>query len=291
MRTPTWEASAGALAAFFGTFAPLIKADAWTLTLADGTVLRWSGADAPLTFGGNTFALGPGVTRGQIKWREGISTDTLDVHLTDIVGTEINGVELPAFLLARGLDGAEIKLERLFLDLSATPVGALLWFLGDFEDGEGDRHEASITVASFTRRCEVSVPRDVYQTQCSNQVFDGRCLASRAAFTTTGAASSGTDSYRATFGISGLGKPDGWADLGKITMTSGPNTGIRRTCKRHTTTALTALQPWPFPVSPGETFSLQAGCDRMMATCDAKFANTVHFRIGTPFIPVPETVL
>lgn len=293
MRTPTWESSTGALAALFLTAAPLIKADCWTITLLDGTVLRWSGADTPLTFDGNTFVLGPGITRGQVKWRVGVSTDTLDMHLTNIVDTEINGVPLPAFIRARGLDGAEVKLERLFMGLDAVPVGALLWFVGDVDDVEGDRHEAVVSVASFTKRLEVSVPRDAYQTQCSNQVYDKRCLVSRASFTVAGTATSDSDSYRSSFSTSALGKPTGWGDLGLITMTSGANNGVSRTCKLHSASPakVTALQPWPFVVETGDTFNLEAGCDRMKATCESKFSNVIHFRVGTPFIPVAETVL
>lgn len=293
MRIPTWEVSTGALAALFTSGVPLFKADAWTFTLADGTVLRWSGADVPLIFNSRTFALGPGITRGQIKWRVGITSDTLNVALTDILGTTINGQGLAAFIRARGLYNAQVRLERVFAPASTmTLTGALLWFVGDVDDVEGDRHEARLTVASFTKRLEVSVPRDVYQTQCSNQLFDKRCTLSRATFTVTGAATSGTDSFRSTFSVSSPGgKPTGWADLGRITMTSGPNAGISRTCKKHTTTSIQVLQPWPFAVTTGETFSLEAGCDRMKATCEgSKFSNVIHFR-GQPFIPAAETVL
>ena len=293
MRTPTWESSPGALAALFATGVPLFLADAWTVTLADGTVLRWSGADVPLTFNGNTFDLGPTITRGQVKWRVGITTDTLTMSLNDAVGTTINGKGLMAFIAARGLYAAQVQLERVFAPATdpLNPTGALLWFVGDVDDVEGDRYEARLIVASFTKRLEVAVPRDVYQTQCANQLFDKRCTLSRATYKVTGAATSDSDSYRSTFSVSGLGKPTGWADLGRITMTSGANAGISRTCKKHTTTALTALQPWPFPVDTGDTFSLEAGCDRMKATCESsKFNNLIHFR-GQPFVPAAETVL
>lgn len=295
MRTPTWESSPGALEDLFLSGATLFKADAWTFTLAGGAVIRWSGAEIPLTFNGNTFDLGPGLTRGYIKWRVGITTDTLSVAVTDIVGTLINGQSLPSFIRRRGFDNAQVLLERVFAraDNPTALVGALPWFVGDVDDVEGDRNEAQITVASFTRRLEVAVPRDVYQTQCSNLVFDPRCKADKAAFTVTGTATSDSDSYRTTFTSSALGKPIGWGDLGVITMTSGANAGVSRTCKRHTTppATLTALQPWPFDVAIGDTFSLVAGCDRMAATCNSKFANLANFRIGTPYVPAAETVL
>lgn len=291
MRTPSWETSPGALAALFNEFGPLIKADAWTVTLKNGTVLRWSGAADPLLLGSRLFVLGPGIERTLMKWRVGISSDSLTMTLTDIEGTLIGGQSLPAVIRAGGLIGAQVQLERVYWrPTDAGPVGALLWFLGDVEEPEGDRYAATIRVASFTKRLEVAVPRDVYQTQCSNQVFDPRCGLSAAAYTVAGVVTAGTTGFRTTFGHA-LGQPDGWGSLGIVAMTTGANAGISRTCKQQTTTQIVALQPWPFPVVPGDTFTLRAGCDRLKATCEsAKFNNKPRFR-GRPYIPAPETVL
>lgn len=291
MRTPAWETSPGALAGLFGEFGPLLKADLWTVTLTNGTVLRWSGADTALQVGPNYFALGPGIRRSRIKWRIGISSDMLTVQLTDIAGTVIAGKPLQAFILARGFNGARVLLERAFWRPSdAGPVGTLLWFLGEVDDGEGDRHESTLQVASFTKRLEVAVPRDVYQTQCANQVFDARCGLSAAAFTVAGTVTVASSSYRTTFGHA-LAQPAGWGSLGVVAMTSGANAGLARTCKLHSAGEIVALQPWPADVAVGDTFTLRAGCDRLKATCtSSKFSNGARFR-GQPFIPAPETVL
>lgn len=291
MRTPTWETSPGALLAMFNEFGPLIKADVWTITLASGQVLQWSGADAPLQLGPRFFALGPGLKRSRIKWRIGISTDMLTVQVTDIEHTVIGNQPLPAFIRARGFNGARVQLERAYWRPSDPgPVGALLWFLGDVDDADGDRYEATLQVASFTKRLEVATPRDVYQTQCANQVFDPWCGLAESAYTVAGTVTAASTGFRTTFGHA-LAQPVGWGSLGLITMTSGANAGQRRTCKEHTAGSLVALQPWPFPVAAGDTFTLRAGCDRLKATCESpKFNNAARFR-GQPLIPVPETVL
>ena len=290
MRTPSWETSAGALAAMFGEFGPLIKADLWTITLGDGTELLWSGADAPLQVGPRYFALGPGVKRTQIRWRVGISTDTLTMTLTDVASTLIAGKPLQAFIRSRGFRNARVKLERAFWRSSdAGPVGCLPWFFGDVDDAEGDRSEGVITVSSFTKRLEVAVPRDVYQTQCLNQLFDARCGLVASTYTVAGSVTAGTTGFRTTFGHS-LVQPAEWGSLGIVTMTSGANAGQSRTCRQQTTTQIVALQPWGSPIVAGDTFTLRAGCDRLLATCTTKFNNRLRFR-GQPFIPAPETVL
>lgn len=291
MRTPTWESSKGSLAAYFATGKPLRIADVWTFTLASGAQIRWSGADVPITVGGRYFALGPGVTRGLLKWRVGISSDTLSCTLNDIGGTVINGQPLPAFVRAGGFDGATVLLERVFFEPGAiVPLGALLWFVGDVEDAEGDRYEAVLQMASFTKRLEVAVPRDVYQPQCLNRVYGKYCGLSAAAWTIAGTAASSTDGYRSSFAHGITTKPAGWGTLGLITFTGGANLGVSRTCRAHSATHLQALQPWPYAVAPGDTFTLRAGCDQLKATCESKFSNKARFR-GTPFVPASETVL
>jgi len=231
MRTPTWESSTGALAAMFAEAGPMILADAWTIKLASGTLLQWSGIDAPFSLGARAFTLGPGITRNRLKWRVGISTDTLSMTLTDIVGTTINGQGLAAFIRARGFAGAQVTLERAFWrPTDAGPVGALGWFWGDIEDADGDRYQANITVASWTKRLDVAVPNGVYQTTCLNDLFGYACGLSRAANTISAAATSATTAARTTFSHAISAKPAGWGTLGRITMTSGANAGISRTC-------------------------------------------------------------
>lgn len=272
---------------------PLIKADAWTFTLPSGQAFRWSSADVPFTLGPRTFVLGPGLVRDQVKWRVGISTDTLRVRITDNTALVINGQPLAAFIAQRGFDSASVTLERVFWRASDSgPVGALTWFVGEVDDGEGDRYEASITIASFTKRLEVAVPNGVYQASCLNRVFDGRCGLSSAAWVVNGVASSGSNSYRNSFNHSlpGGSYPSGWGSLGLVTMTSGFNAGVSRTVKLQDAVSIQVVQPWPAPVAAGDTFTLRAGCDRAMATCDSKFNNLNRFR-GTPLVPVPETLL
>ena len=293
MRTPTWETSTGALAAMFAEFGPVIFGECWTITLADGTVLRWSGHDTSLTLGSRTFVLGPGIIRSRLKWRVGISTDTMTMTLLDILSTTINGQGLYAFVRGRGLVGARIQLERAFWRPSDTgPVGAILLFDGDYEDSEIDRVECVVRVSSWTKRLNVAVPNGVYQSQCLNSLFDGVCGLSRAAFTVSSAATTPTTLYRTAFGhnLNAGSYPTDWGTLGRITMTSGANAGISRTCKLHTASQLVALQPWPFPVAAGDSFSLEAGCDRDFATCRDKFANINAFR-GHPYVPAAETIL
>jgi hypothetical protein len=64
MRTPIWESSAGALVALLNGRNPMRKPiDCHTVTLLNGTVLRWSDGEASVTFGGTACRWTPCASR------------------------------------------------------------------------------------------------------------------------------------------------------------------------------------------------------------------------------------
>lgn len=292
MRTPTWESSAGALATLLNSGAPLNKADVYVITLANGTVLRWSGADVAITFGGNTYTLGPGITRSRVRFVVGVEVSTLEIQLLDILGTTISGKALLPFIAGRGFYGANLQLLKVFWGLSDTgPVGALNWFTGRVTDCDVDRYEARLSVKSGLELLDTMVPREVYQPGCLNTLFDSACRVNRQIFVYTSTAAGPTDARRITFAHS-LVQAAGHFDRGTVTFTSGPNAGISRTVRQHSTFPfqITVLSPWPFAVAIGHAFQITPGCDKTINTCTNRFGNVINFR-GHPFIPVPETVL
>lgn len=298
MRTPLWETSAGALAALLNARGPLNKADLYTLALAGGTVLRWSGSDVALSGNGLTWSLGPGLSRSRVRFTVGVEVDAITVTLTDIGGaTTINGQALIPFIRAGGLANARLQLERAFWGPAATqPVGALLWFVGRVaEISRIDRHHAQISVRSNLELLDVMIPRDLYQAGCLNTLYDSACGVVRASYTVSGTAVGATDALRITFDPS-LAQTAGWFNLGVITFTSGANAGISRTVKSYSSSALTVLQPWPFPVAPGDAFSIYPGCDKSQTGTNgcAKFYSTANVALrfrAHPYVPVAETVV
>ena len=268
---------------------PLHKADIYTVTLASGAQLRWSGADTALVVDGQTYALGPGITRNRLRWVVGVEVSSLDLTVTDVAGTTINGVPLMAFIRGRGLYGARVQLDRVFWGaLDAGPVGTLSWFSGRVGETDLDRYAAQITVKSDLELLDVMVPRDVYQPGCLNTLYDSLCGVSRAGLTVSSAAAGATNASRIRFPHV-LAQAAGYFDLGVVTFTGGPNTGLSRTVRNHTADNLTVLQPWPFDVTEGDAFTVYPGCDKSLATCTGTFSNAARFR-GQPFIPIAETI-
>lgn len=292
MRTALWETSTGALTALLNSRAPLNKADLYTVTLAGGSVLRWSGADVALSGDGNTWVLGPGLQRTSVRFMVGVQVDTCRVTITDIAGTTINGKPLMQAISAGVLRNARVQIDRAFWGVGDTaPVGALLWFGGRVSDIVTTRYSAEVTLRSDLEILDTMLPREIYQAGCLNTLFDSACGLNRASFAVTGTAASATDTRRITFSHA-LAQASGHFDLGVLQFSTGANAGISRTVKTHVAGSpgsLTVLNPWPFPVASGDAFTVWPGCDKRQSTCSGKFSNLVRFR-GMPYIPVPETV-
>lgn len=53
---------------------------------------------------------------------------------------------------------------------------------------------------------------------------------------------------------------------------------------------LTLLEAPVRAIAGTDTFTIRAGCDKRIATCDSKFANVANFR-GFPNIPGQDAVL
>ncbi|NNE45688.1 MAG: DUF2163 domain-containing protein, partial [Rhodothermales bacterium] len=84
---------------------------------------------------------------------------------------------------------------------------------------------------------------------------------------------------------SGLGQAAGYFDYGKITFTSGDNSGLAMEVKAHTGGGNIELwQPLPFAFQIGDTFEAVAGCDKTLATCRDKFSNLLNHG-GFPHLP------
>lgn len=268
------------------------RADLWTVTLNGGSVIRWSGADIPLTYGGHTWPLGPTVTRGQISEKRGVEVATLAMTIAANADDTINGVPAVQFIARRGLDGANVKLDRAFLPTWQDPVtGTVLRFSGrvtSTPDCSGN--EAKITISSWSILFNTQVPANLYQSACLHSVYDTGCALDPAVFQSTGTVTASPAPTQIGFGSGLTGNAGRWSQ-GRVLFTSGANSGLTAAVKSNDGSGNFALiQPLPVSPAPGDTFTAFPGCDLTMGTCDTKFNNLGRFR-GEPFVPVPETAL
>ena len=84
------------------------------------------------------------------------------------------------------------------------------------------------------------------------------------------------------------GFAEGWFARGRLTWTTGANSGRAMEVKFHRVGASgVAIELWremSAPIAPGDSFVITAGCDKQFSTCRAKFDNAENFR-GFPHMP------
>lgn len=267
------------------------KADLYTLTLSGGLLVRWSAADIELSYGGQPFLLGPIIKRGPITDKMGLEASTLEMTISARDDTLVNGVPLIQFIKNRGLDGANLKLERVFMPDWKSPItGGVIRFSGKVTSvGDIAGSSCKITVTSWSILLNVNYPPNVYQAGCIHSLYDQGCTLNKASFKSSlivSSTSPTTSSFRPTTSP----QASGYWSQGFLTFTSGANNGLQRTVRSWDGTTLEVIPPLPVAPAAGDTFDIYAGCDLTHGTCLNKFNNLIHFK-GTPFVPIPETAV
>jgi uncharacterized phage protein (TIGR02218 family) len=252
----------------------------WRLTRRDGVVIGFTDHDRDLHFDGTTFEAQAGFTATEIRDSVGLSVDNLEVE-SALVSDRLDEA---------GLAGAkfdEAKIEIFRVNWQATDQRALMR-VGSI--GEVRRHGSAFTAEVRGLAHYMGQPSGrLYQHSCDVDVGSARCGIdlNAAAFKGTGHVMAATSRRRfTTSGLSGFA--DAWFTRGLLTFTSGANAGRAIEVKRHAlaggTTTLELWQETAEPITAGTTFTVTAGCDKALATCAAKFANTLNFR-GFPDMP------
>lgn len=276
-----------ALKTVLATGGPFVKADLWTITLTNGTVLRWTSADEPLTVGGSTFAVGPPLERGNVSWKLGLQVDQLKLTIHDDESTTINGAHLVVAAWQNLLDFAQVRLDRFVSDTwTNTAVGSVEYFTGIVGDVSVHGKTIEVTVESELAQLKATFPRTYVLPSCANTLYDGVCGLVEANFTQAGTV--GASPTATSFTLSGITEADGYYALGKIKFTSGANAGQVRAVKSYVGGVVTLMYPLYAIPTAGDTVDAIAGCDKLRATCSGRFSNLAHFR-GFPYVPDPAT--
>lgn len=260
------------------------------ITRRDGLILGYTTHDKPLTM--DVDGLGPltytpveGYKRSAIASQLGLSTDNVDLEglLDDEALTDQD--------LLNGLyDGADVKFMLLnWSDLSQGILKLRRGLVGQ------------VTLHRNTYVAEIrglmdwysQVIGELYTPDCRADLGDSRCTVDMAPFRVATTVASVTPAdYTFTVAIDGTpyqpvpadGSP--WFAGGAVLWTSGANVGVRAEIKAWlpASATVTLFLPPTFPVAVGDELTLEAGCDKRLQTCIAKFANVVNFR-GEAYLP------
>ncbi len=252
----------------------------WAVSRRDGVVLGFTDHDRDLAFEGIVFRAASGMTARALQTGTGLAVDN-----SEAVGALSDASVSEADLMAGRFDGAEVQ----NWIVNWQDVGQrLMQFRGTF--GEVSR-------AGGAFRAELrglseglnQVQGLAYQRACSAVLGDARCgvdlrragMALEASIAARGAA--GVYSVAAVAGFA-----EGWFQRGRARVMTGAAAGLVGLVKFDQTEGLLRrMDLWvDFARAPavGDVMRLEAGCDKLAATCRDKFGNFAKFR-GFPHIP------
>lgn len=267
------------------------KADLYAITLASGTVLRYTSADIALTYAGSTYAAtGVLVERSLIAWRIGLEVDDLTLTLIPDADAEIDGVPFREALRRGALDAARVDVYRVFMEtFGDTSPGGILLFSGRVADCDAT-DKIEVAVASDLELLDTKIPKNLYQPGCGWTLYDANCGVSRSAFTVYSTVGSGATTLRIPVSVSGT-YGDGWFDLGVIRFLDGTCAGTSRSVKAWASGEISLYLALPAIPASGDQVELVPGCDKTRTMCLYKFGRGDLIFRGFPFIPDATTAV
>lgn len=262
----------------------------WALRRRDGLVLGFTDHDRDLTLSGVTYAARTGLEAAEASAELGFA----------VGGGEVAGALTSAGIteadVAAGLyDGAGV--ETWLVDW-AEPEARLLLDVATL--GEIRRIGTAFVaeLRGLMHRLDVTVGRS-FRAACDAELGDARCgvALSDPRFRTTGTVRSVPEPGRLAVTLAADFAADfaaGWFSGGRLAWDGGANAGGAADLRAHRRDGeAVILDLWERPpraVAPGDAFTLTAGCDKSLAACRDKFANTLNFQ-GFPHMPGNDFVL
>ncbi len=253
----------------------------WKLVPIAGVPLGFTDHDRDVIFDGVTHEAQAGFDASEIESSLGLSIDNLEAT------GALSSNRLDAAQLASGFfDHATIEIWRVNWQDVSQRILLRKGHLGEVTHG-GAGFTAEVRGLSHVLN---QAKGRVFQYGCDAALGDARCgfNLETAAFRATGTILSAEENRRLS--ASGLGSfAEGWFSQGTVAWNSGLNGGRIEEVKFHGGGSVELWQAASFAVSPGDSFTIRAGCDKQFSTCKSKFLNTNNFR-GFPHLPGTDFV-
>jgi uncharacterized phage protein (TIGR02218 family) len=256
-------------------------AHVWRITRRDGAVFGFTDHDRPLALDALVCEPSVGLRAGAIEKSLGLGVDTAS-FAGALASEAIAEVDI-----ARGLwDGALVELFRVDWTDPSLRVHLFAGRLGEVRRGasafeaelRGLQAELNRPVGRvFSRHCDATLG----DTRCGKDIetsaFRGDGVVSRLisshAFAATGLADFAT----------------GWFSRGRVLWSDGASAEIATHALGDDEAVFEFLDAPGVSFQLGANFVVYAGCDKRLATCRAKFANSANFR-GFPHMPGNDVV-
>lgn len=246
----------------------------------DGTVLRIAEAPSAVVVGANTYTPVAGLEISGVKHAVGGEPQSME-----IVAAHSSGGVFDTEDIDKGLyDAADVK---VFAANRASLLSLGLMFTGTIQPiGYDTSGRVSFDIRGVSSEANTGYIQ-TFSPMCRTDLFSPLCGLDSADFAYTATVNAIINRFN--FTVSGMMAPpgsgfantptDGWLNLGVI-VTAG---GIAFECANWIEADLqvTAYLPCSEFITAGEGLTLHSGCNKTIANCRDKFANTISF-MGEP---------
>ncbi len=255
-------------------------ATCWKMTLRDTTVKAFTDHNTDLVVDSIIYKASSGFTPGVVELSDSLSVDNISVQ-----GVIDSTAILEEDIIAGKYDFAEVEIFKVnYSDLTQGKVNLSRGWIGEVQFG---KKYFTAELVGLTRRLSKNIG-DIYSASCRAKLGDSRCKVNMASYTVTGTAT--TVTTKSKFTDTSRSEADGYFNFGKIKFTSGANNNIEMEVKEYRNKEFSLALPMPYDIGVGDSYSLEAGCDKTFETCMAKFNNAVNFR-GEPHVPGTDRIL
>lgn len=228
----------------------------------------------------------PGEASGTIQ-----SATDLTVATMQFVLASSGASNLLALLDANQIDAADITIHRVFVD---TPdLGRMLVYKGKIGDISWNRGAVQAQGRNVWDSFDTQWPYHTYSDGCIWRFGSAGCGYNTTSVTVTVAASYivAASSTPIAYLTTSLGfYANDYFTFGRVTFTSGPNSGQVRAIREHEGNIIRLSHALPFNPSTLDAFSIYPGCrKRRIEDCTSKYNNASNFS-GFWTIPIPEEI-
>lgn len=245
---------------------------------------RWTTANDTIVSSLQDYRPFPGKTGGGIEESTDLGIATIDFVLSN------SGGAFDDLLNSSELDMADVVIRRV---LTNTPdLDSMEIYRGKLGDYSFDRNNVKGQARNIFNGIGIDWPYYTYMDQCVWRFGSTGCAFDTSSITVADDLESSTANKLsvtvASAQLTNSAYAENFFSRGRITFTSGANSGQIRTIRTQSGDVIDLSHQIPFDVSSGDTFSIFPGCrKRLVEDCASKYDNTSNF-LGFPWIPRAE---
>lgn len=271
------------------------RVQCWQITREDGEVFAFTAHDRDMVFRGQTHRACASLTA---------SAAELAAQLGSIGNLELGGILAddaiaPEDLFSGKFDNAavEVWLAPWSSSGGETAVRIAKGRLGKVSQARSGWKGEVLTPAAQLEQKALTNP---LTPGCRWDLGDSRCGVDLGALEVAGTATSVTANKavrggsRRDFTDSARAETTGYFSQGRLTWTSGANSGLSADIKDFSASAgggrFTLWQAMPHDIAAGDGYTATPGCDKTAATCKATYSNYTNFG-GFPDVPGRDAMI